>query len=476
MQHNKQQIKSGFIWSAIDSFGNQALGLAISLILANQLGPSAFGLVAMLTIFIAIAGVFVNSGFNSALIRKIDRNERDYSTTFYFSLAMSFFCYLLLFIASPYIASFYSQPDLTLLTKVIAIAIVIDTLAIIPRTKLSVALDFKSQAKANLVALLISGSVALIMAFNSYGVWALVGQQLTRAIVSVTILNLLSPWRPTVPFCKHSFKELFGFGSKLLASGLLDTIYNNSYGLIIGKQFSTVQLGIYNQAQLFSTTPATTITGVIQKVTYPLLSQIQGDVKKLDDAYLFTLQMAALIVFPILLGVGIIAEPLIKLVLGQQWQQSAKLISILTLGMALYPIHAINLNLLQIKGRSDLFLKLEVIKKVIITIALVITVPLGVVAMCIGIVVTSVLALFVNTYYTGKLSSISQLKQLMVLLPIALYSLLSAAAGQQVGLYLDNDVFAIVVSLASALACYLILLFVFKKPLIHRIKSMLNSG
>ncbi|MHA2769955.1 lipopolysaccharide biosynthesis protein [Vibrio harveyi] len=475
MQHNKKQIKSGFLWSAIDSFGNQALSLGISLTLANQLGPSAYGLVAMLTIFIAIAGVFVNSGFNSALIRKTDRNERDYATTFYFSLGMSLVCYLLLFIVSPFIAQFYAQPELTLLTRVIAIAIVIDTLAIIPRTKLSVALDFKSQAKANLAALLASGSVGLYMAFNEYGVWSLVGQQLTKAIISVITLNILSPWKPVEAFCQKTFKELFGFGSKLLASGLLDTIYNNLYGLIIGKQFSAAQLGIYNQANTLSSMPATTITGVIQRVTYPMLSQMQGDVKKLDDAYLFTLQMAAALIFPVLLGVSIIAEPLINLILGSNWQQSATLISILTLGMAFYPIHAINLNLLQVKGRSDLFLKLEIIKKIITTVVLIVTVPLGVVAMCIGMVVTSILALFVNTYYTGKLSSISQIKQLMALLPIAIFTIIAATLGYLVGAQMYNDVVTIISSLVVALVCYVGLMFTFKKSLIHRAKSMLFS-
>lgn len=187
MQHSIRRIKSGIIWSAIDSFGNQALNLGVTLILAKILGPHAYGLVAMLTIFIAIASVFVTSGFNSALIRKIDRNESDYSTTFYFSVLMSLLCYALLFIASPYIAQFYDRPELTLLTKLIALIIIIEALAIVPRTKLSVSLDFKLLAKANLIALLFSGIVALYMALNGFGVLALVGQQLTRALVSVIV-------------------------------------------------------------------------------------------------------------------------------------------------------------------------------------------------------------------------------------------------------------------------------------------------
>ncbi|MFS1423636.1 lipopolysaccharide biosynthesis protein [Shewanella sp. 10N.286.48.B5] len=476
MGHSSQQIKSGFIWSALDSFGNQAIGLVISLTLANLLGPSAYGLVAMLTIFIAIAAVFVNSGFNSALIRKVDRNEKDYSTTFYFSFAVSIICYLLLFFCAPLIADFYEQPELTLLTRVIALVIIIQTLAVIPRTKLTVEINFKSQAKANVVALVCSGTVGLIMAFNGYGVWSLVFQQLTNAIISVAMLNLLSPWKPVEKFCKQAFKELFGFGSKLLAAGLLDTIYNNLYGLIIGKQFSAAQLGIFNQANSLSTMPATMITGVIQKVTYPMLSNMQGDTNQLDKAYLLTLKIATMLIFPIMFGICIIAKPLIAILLGEQWQDSAQLISILTMALALYPIHAINLNMLQVKGRSDLFLKLEIIKKAIITISLVITVPMGIVEMCIGMVVTSYLALIVNTYYAGQLSSVSQLNQLAALLPIAIITLISATVGYVVGSEFSSNIASIILMLTVALTCYATLMFILQKSLVLETKKLLRGA
>lgn len=476
MQHSKQQIKSGFIWSALDSFGNQAIALVISLILANLLGPAAYGLVAMLAIFIAIAGVFVNSGFNSALIRKVDRNEKDYATTFYFSLAVSIICYGLLFVCAPLIASFYEQPELINFTRVIALTIVIQTFAIIPRTILSVSLNFKSQAKANVTALLFSGAVGLTMAFQGYGVWALVGQQLTSTTTSVVMLNVLSPWKPVEKFCTEAFRELFGFGSKLLASGLLDTIYNNLYGLIIGKQFSAAQLGIFNQANTLSTVPATTITGVIQKVTYPILSNMQNDVLKLDKAYLITLQIASMVIFPVMLGICIVAEPLVELLLGVEWQQSANLISILTLSLMLYPIHAINLNMLQVKGRSDLFLKLEIIKKVIITVILIITVPMGIVAMCIGMVVTSYLALVVNSYYTAKLSSISQAKQLFALLPIGVIAFTSALIGYLIGEGISSNLLSMITMLLTALTCYVLGMILMQKELLIDTKSLLRGA
>lgn len=476
MKHSKSQVKSGLIWSAIDSIGNQALNLMVSLVLANILGPTAYGLVAMMTIFVAVAGVFVNSGFNSALIRKVDRNESDYVTTFYFSFGMSLLFYSILYFTSVHIAEFYDQPELISLIKVVALVIVIDTFAIIPRTKLTIALNFKQQAKANLIALFASGSVALYMAYHGYGVWSLVAQQITKVTVSAIIFNVLTPWYPTTPFSKKSFETLFGFGSKLLVSGLIDTIYNNMYGLIIGKQFSASHLGIYNQANTLSSMPAMTITNVIQRVTYPMLSQIQNDVEKLEEAYLITLQIAAMVVFPVLLGLSIISDPLIRLLLGQRWLESAPLISILTIGMALYPIHAINLNFLQVKGRSDLFLKLEIIKKIIITIMLVITVPLGITAMCVGIVITSFIALIINTYYTGKLSKISQFRQLNALYPIGLYALVSAILGYLIADNIQEEFLKIVVSLSVALLCYMSMMAFFQQVLMYRIKAMLVTG
>lgn len=472
--NNKKKIKSGFIWSALDSLGTQAIALVISLTLANILGPNVFGLVAMLTIFMAVANVFVNSGFNAALIRKVDRNEVDFATTFYFSLAVSIVCYVLLFFCAPYIAQFYQQPELTLLTRVISLTIIINTFAAIPRVKLSVNLNFKTQAKCNLVALAVSGTLALMLAYLGYGVWALVTQLLVLALVNVLMLNLLMPWWPKQKFSNESFAELFGFGSKLLLSGLLDTIYNNAYGLIIGKQFNAIQLGLFNQADKLSSMPAITLTGVIQKVTYPMLSAMQDDTKKLDASYLLTLQFAAFIIFPIMFGLCIIAKPLIYTLLGPKWQGSAELISIIAMAYALYPIHAINLNILKVKGRSDLFLKLEVIKKVIITAILIITVPMGIKAMCIGMVISSYLALLINTFYTGKLSSLTAYKQLSALLPIGVITALSAFSGYMIGINVNNSMLQIIAMLVVTLSTYIGIMLLVQRPLLITLKNTLK--
>jgi len=472
--HDKQKIKNGFLWSAIDNLGTQAIALVISLTLANILGPNIFGLVAMLTIFMAISNVFVNSGFNSALIRKTDRNETDFATTFYFSLAVSIVCYVLLFFCAPYIAQFYQQPELTQLTKAIGLTIIINTFATIQRVKLTVNLDFKTQTKCNLIALTVSGTLALILAYLGYGVWTLVAQQLTLALVNVLMLNLLAPWWPKQKFSNKSFWELFGFGSKLLLSGLIAAIYNNIYGLIIGKQFNSIQLGLFNQANNLSKLPATTLTGIIQKVTYPILSSMQHDIKKLEATYLVTLQFSAFIIFPLMFGLCIIAKPLVDVLLGPEWQDTAEFVSIITMALVLYPIHAINLNMLQVKGRSDLFLKLEVIKKINLTIMLLITVPIGIKAMCFGMVVTSYLALFINTYYTGKISSLKASKQLSALIPIGLVSAFSAFMGYLVGINISSNILQIATMLVVALSTYVGIMLVVQKPLIITFKNTLK--
>lgn len=458
MSNLKQKTTNGLKWSAIERIATQAIQLIVMLILGRMLGPEAFGLVGMLAIFIAISQTFVDSGFSSALIRKQDRSEADYATTFYFNIVVSLSCYILLFICAPYIADFYHQPELVNLTRILSLVILVNVFAVVQRTRLTVAMDFKTQAKASLLSVSCSTIIALSLAYCDFGVWALVGQTLSFAIINVILINIFDPWLPKCDFSKSSFKELFGFGSKLLASGLLDAIYNNIYQIIIGKLFNAGQLGLFSQAKNLSSIPSMTLTGIIQRVTYPMMSHIQNDQQALDKAYLLTLRLAAVVIFPIIIGLGLVAKPLLTVLLGQQWQSAAELMTILCIGYMLYPIHAINLNLLQVKGRSDLFLKLEIIKKVITTIVLVITVPLGIKAICIGMVIQSYLALFINTYYTGKLSSLTILKQLKALIFIWLLTLGCAAITSLWYLIIDNDIVQLGLIIISALSLYFIVI------------------
>lgn len=475
MSDLQKKTTSGLKWSAIERLATQAIQLIIMLILARMLGPHAFGLIGMLAIFIAICQVFVDSGFSSALIRKTDRTESDFSTAFYFNIVVSLVCYAALFIGAPYIADFYQQSALIDLTRVLGLTVFVNSLSLVQRAKLTIEMDFKTQAKASLASVGISSFVAIFLATNDYGVWALVAQTLTMAACNAIILNVIHPWLPKRSFSMESFRNLFGFGSKLLLSGLLDTIFKNIYQIVIGKQFSAVEVGQFTQANQLSSMPAMTMTTIIQRVTYPMMSQLQHSDDKLEAAYLLTLRLSAVVIFPLMFGLAVIAQPLINVVLGDSWQQAAALVSILSVGFLLYPIHAINLNLLQVKGRSDLFLKLEIIKKIITTIILVITIPLGIKAICIGMIIQSYLSLWLNTFYTGRLTALSQMKQCKALMPIWALSASCCLLGWWVANQINpnHDITTIVTVVTIAIVSYVLSIRLLQQDLYQRIISVI---
>jgi O-antigen/teichoic acid export membrane protein len=475
MSNLATKTKKGLQWSAIERILTQGAQLLITLLLARLLGPSAFGLVGMLAVFIAIANVFVDSGFTSALIRKTDRCDSDFVTAFYYNIGVSALCYLVLYVSAPYVAHFYQQNELQSLLRVLGLTVFINAFTLIPRVKLNVMMDFKTQAKVSIVSVAISGTTAILLAMNGFGVWALAIQTLLNASCNTLLYNLLAPWLPSGKVSKQSFNYLFGYGSKLLLSGLLDVTYNNLYQIIIGKKFSPAIVGQFSQANQLASVPASTLTGIIQRVSFPMFSQLQEDPIKLGNAYQLTLKMAATVIFPLIIGLGLIAEPLLTSLLGSQWQPAAALLTVLCLGYMLYPIHAINLNLLQVTGRSDLFLKLEVLKKIIGVTILLLSIPYGVLAMAIGLSITSYIALLLNTYYTAKLTHISQWQQCKDIAPIWLAVILSAALAYFAGLAWQAQLLLqIVINLGVALLCYLLYLFLAQKPLMLQLRTILR--
>lgn len=402
-QSLKQKTVKGVMWSAIDRFSSQGIQFLFSILIARLLLPEDFGVIAMLAIFLAVSQTFIDSGFGSALIRKIDRTEEDFSTVFYFNIAVALFFYALLWFASPFIADFYDVPLLETVTKVVGLTLIFNSLSGIQSAQLSIAIDFKTRAIISVTTVLITGSVTLWMAYNGYGVWALVTQAVLQSFLRSVLLWAFVRWMPKRVFSKKSFKELFAFGSKLLASGLLDTLYNNIYTLVIGKAFSSAQLGLFAKADSLAQMPSSNITGVMQNVTFPVLSTIQNEEERLANAYKRFLRISAFVVFPLMVGLASVADPLIRWILTDKWAGTIVLLQIVCFSYMLYPIHAINLNLLQVKGRSDYFLKLEIWKKILGVTTLCITLPFGLVVMCLGRVVTGWICLGLNTYYTKKL-------------------------------------------------------------------------
>lgn len=420
----KQKTTKGLFWSSVERFSNQGMSFLFSVILARMLAPSDFGIIAMIAIFFAVAQCFVDSGFSNALVRKTDRREEDFSTCFYFNIGVGIIAYIVLFLIAPLVASFYNQPILSPIIRITGLGVVLNSLCVVQQALFTIKIDFKSQAKVTLSATIISGIVGVVLAYQGYGVWALVWQGVVMSLVRMGLLWLMSKWRPKASFSKDSFHYLFGYGSKLLASGLLDTIYNNIYPIVIGKFYSPAQLGNYSRALSFAQLPSSNITSILQRVTFPVLSSIQDDLPRLQINYRRLLKLSAFIVFPLMMGLAAVAFPLIRVVLTPKWEGCSLYLQIICFALMWYPIHAINLNLLQVKGRSDLFLRLEIIKKIVGVCIMCITIPLGITAMCIGMVASSLISLFINTFYTGKLIDIGYLKQMRDLLPVLINSLL----------------------------------------------------
>ena len=471
----KQKTTKGLFWSSVERFSNQGVQFVFSIILARLLSPSDYGIIAMVTIFFAVAQSFVDSGFSNALIRKTDRVEEDLSTCFYFNIGVGIIAYIVLFLIAPLVASFYNQPILSPIIRITGLGVVLNSLCVVQQALFTIKIDFKSQAKVTLSATIISGVVGVVLAYQGYGVWALVWKGVVLSLVRMGLLWLMSKWRPTTGFSKSSFNYLFGYGSKLLASGLLDTIYNNIYPIVIGKFYTPVQLGNYSRALSFAQLPSSNITSILQRVTFPVLSTIQDDIPRLQANYRRLLKLSAFIVFPLMTGLAAVAFPMIRIILTPKWEGCSLYLQIICFALMLYPIHAINLNLLQVKGRSDLFLRLEVIKKIVGVCIMCITIPLGITAMCIGMVASSLIALFINTFYTGKLIDIGYLKQMRDLLPIFINSLLMGGVVFITIQFIMNDFFKLMVGGIIGGLYYLLSSYIFTRDEAAELKVLLNG-
>ena len=424
----KNKTVKGVGWSFIDNLSSSGITFLVGLVLARLLTPSEYGIMAILTIFIAVSNSIVDSGFSNALIRKTDARRVDYNTVFLFNLLVSGLLYVVLFLAAPAISRFFKEPLLVEVMRVIGWVLVINALAIIPRTLFVKEVNFKTQTKISLIASISSGVIGIGMAWTGMGVWSLVGQQLSRQLLNTLFLWIYCTWRPAWEFSMQSFKELFGFGSKILLSGLLNTIFNEIYSLVIGRCYTSAQLGQYTRANQFNQIFSSNLTTVIQRVSYPVLSSIQDESERLREAYRKVIKSTMLISFACMLGLAAVARPLILILIGEKWLPAVGFLQIICFSGMLYPLHAINLNILQVKGRSDLFLRLEIIKKIIAVGPLVLGVLYNIEYMLWGSVCTSLIAYFLNSYYSADLIDYPTKEQIKDILPTFLVSFVTAAA------------------------------------------------
>jgi len=413
----KQMTVKGLAWSFLDNIVVQGVGFITGIILARLLSPREFGLVGMVTIFIALGQSFVDSGFTQALIRKKECTQADYSTVFFFNVLVGIAWYILLLVSAGSIAGFFSQPELTGLVPVLGLGVVINAFSIIQTTQLTKRIDFKLQTRISVVSSILSGIIAVVLAFRGFGVWSLVVLSLARNILNTLFLWFWNKWKPSLVFDLTSFKKLFGFGSKLLLVGLIDTTYRNIYLAVIGKFFSAADLGFYTRADQFNQLPSQNLTAIVQRVSYPVLSSISDDFPAMKSAYKKLIKSTMLISFVLMIGLAAVAEPMVLTLIGEQWLVSAEYLQLLCFGGMLYPLHALNLNMLSVQGRSDLFLRLEIIKKALAVPVIIVGINFGIKVMIIAMIVNSLIAYYINSYWSGRFIGYSMLEQVRDILP-----------------------------------------------------------
>lgn len=471
----KQKTVSAVIWNTIEKITVKGASFAISIVLARILSPNDYGLIGMLAIFMALSNLFIESGFAKALIQKQDCTDSDYSTAFFTNVGLSFFIYLILFISAPYIASFYEEPILCSLLRVLSLNLIVGSLNIVQRAKLMAQMDFKALANINFLGMLTGGVIGITMAYTGFGVWALVGQTLGQTCMMLGLFPRYSKWRPIWVFSKNSFNRLFGYGSKLLISGVVATIVNNISTIAIGKSYKSESLGFYTRATHFTDLIAWTVNDIVGTVTFPVLSALQEERERMIEVYRKSLFYTALIIFPIMMLLALLARPLVLVLLTEKWMPCVVLIQILCFARMFTPLSAINLNLLNAIGRSDLFMKVDLSKIPLSAVILLITIPISVKAIVIGSVVNTFICFFINAYYPGKLfgygamSQIKDFKYIFLALVVMAYSVFLVTNVCD-GCYMQLIVGAIV-----GIVVYILVCILFKLINIRELKRMMDE-
>lgn len=453
----KNKAVKGVAWAMVESYSGQIVQFIITIILARILTPSEYGLIGMLAIFIGLSNVFIDGGFSSALIQCKDRSSKDISTVFYINVAMAILVYAILFFGAPWISEFYKQPQLEAIVRVYGISLIISSLGSTSSVQLAIKLDFKTTTKISLISAIVSGVIGIILAYAGWGVWALVGQTLTNDCIRVTLLFVFVRWVPSDLFSKSSFKRLFSFSSKLFTASIISSVYDNITGAVIGKQFNAASLGYYNRAYGFNGLVNTNITTVLGRVSYPLLSQIQDDDDRLKSIYCRYIQMSAFLTFPALMLLCAVAKPLVLFLIGEKWSACIIMVQIISFGMMTNGVIVSNLNLIKVKGRSDLILKLEILKKAIAFSILGIAIALdSVIAICVGnAIYGGIVALYLNTYYTKKLMGYGFKEQFKDYYPYLVISFIMLAIGLSISYFITTPGIALLIAIPICVITYL---------------------
>ena len=437
-------VSRGFIWSALERFSIQGISFFLSIIIARIVSPSSYGMIVMIQVFLSFSQLFIDSGFANALIQKKNRTEIDYYTVFIFNMVVAISIYCILFLAAPYIADFYNEPQLTNITRVISLNLILSSFSIVQRTRLTINLDFKTQTKAGLIAVIISGIVGIICAYSGMEVWALVIQSLLSTTIIALALMCFSRWMPKLQFSRKSFNGLFKYGSKLLANNILTSIYINISNLVIAKKYSSADLAFYNRAFTLSQFPSTSIAEVLNRVIFPIMTKVQDNRDKLKECYFKYLHLSHYIILPLMGLLIVFAKPLVIVLLTEKWLPMVPYLQIFCLNFMLFPIMQQSGNTVAAIGNVGILLKYQFLKRSISLLILLFTISMGIPAICIGIVVSSVFEVCINVFIEKKEIGIGYMEQIKTQMDVILLTIGSCIVAYLTTLIIDSSLLQLI--------------------------------
>lgn len=450
----KSKVLSGLFWKVMENGGTQGIQFVVSIILAKLLTPEEYGVVGLITIFITIANVFVQNGFNTALIQKKNADDVDFSSVFYLSLGVAAIMYVILFAGAPFIASFYEEPELVLIIRVLAITLFFGAVTSVQNAAVARRMEFRGLFFATLTAVIISGALSIVMAYKGMGVWALVGQQLAYFFFLMIVLFVTVSWKPKLLFSLTRVKTLFSFGWKLLCSSLIDTVYNNIYGLVIGKAYNNEMLGYYNRGDQFPKLITNNLGIAIQSVMLPAFSANQSDKQKVKSMVRRSIVTSSFVILPMMAGLIAVAEPMVVVLLGEQWLPCVPFLQLMCVAYSFWPIHIANLQAINAMGRSDTFLKLEIIKKTVGVAGLIIGIGFNVYVLVILKAVIDFICTFINAWPNKKLLDYSIIEQWKDILPSMGISIIMGICAYSMQFVISNSLICLVVQVVIGAVVY----------------------
>ena len=473
----RKKTITGVLWNAFEMFGGKIVQVVITIILARILTPEDFGVIGLLVIFTELSKVILDSGFSQALIRKQDANQTDFTSVFYFNIAIGVIVYWTLYFLSPLISDFYNYPELTNISRVVFLTILINSFGIVQNAKIVRDVNFKILAKRTILANVIAGLLAIYLAYVGFGVWALVLQMVVASFLRVTLLWAFSKWLPSLSFSFAPIKKLFAFGGNLLVSGMFDVIASNIQTLLIGKFYTKADLGFYTQGKQLSSIPSQTLTTIVRNVTYPTLSVIQDNKDQLKQSYKKVIKIAVFVVFPLMLALMVIGDHLIPFVLGEKWKPAVNYFMLLCITGAIFPLYSINQNIFLIRGNSKLYLKVSIVIRIITLIAILITIQYSVIALVIGQVIATSLNTLIIMYYSGREIDYSLNEQFKDVYKIIFISILMAGLVYLFGreVKIESYLWMLLAQGTLALLVFSALAFSFRLPVLEDLKGIVTT-